>query len=182
MTTYFNPNITVESKAKSVSIIPIKAGQFLMTTDTRSIFYDLEDSRIQLTDILELDTEVERQALIAPVNKFYFIKDTGALWRYNNGVWLEWPSSGEAGKVSKAINTTLTVAGWVNGSQIVTVNGLKADQNGIVGMSQDISTAEREAVAAAELYVCGQANGSFTVGLGGDKPTCDIPITLILLD
>ena len=80
MTTYFNPNITVESKAKSVSIIPIKAGQFLMTTDTRSIFYDLEDSRIQLTDILELDTEVERQALIAPVNKFYFIKDTGALY------------------------------------------------------------------------------------------------------
>lgn len=52
----------------------------------------------------------------------------------------------------------------------------------VVGLSQDVSTAERETVASAELYVCGQADGSFTIAYGGDKPTYDIPITLILLD
>lgn len=176
---YFNPNITVDSKARDLSIIPLKEGQFLMTTDTKSIFYDLGDSRIQLTDILEISTESERQALVAPVNKFYFVKDTGALWRYNNGTWLEWPS-GASG--SRSVDTTLTVAGWSDSQQTISISGLTATQNGVAGMSQDISVAEREAVSAAELYVCGQADGSFTIAYGGEKPTCDIPITVILLD
>ena len=179
---FFDANTTVDSKARNTSVIPIKEGQFLMTTDTKSIFYDLGDKRIQLTDILEIDTEQERQALIAPVNKFYFVKDTGALWRYNNGTWIAWQNSGASGKISKSIDLVLTAAGWTNWQQIVAVDGLTAAQNGVVGISQDIAAAEREAVSAAEMYVCGQTTGAFTIALGGDKPTCDIPITLILLD
>jgi len=86
------------------------------------------------------------------------------------------------GKVSRSVDTTLTVAGWENNRQVVNIDGLTATQNGVVGLSQDISTAERETVAGAELYVCGQADGSFTIAYGGDKPTYDIPITIILLD
>ena len=178
---YFDPNTTVDSKVRDGSIIPIKEGQFLITTDTRSIFYDLGDRRIQLTDILELNTEAERKALIAPVNKFYFIKDSGALWRYNNGAWIEWPSGGSGGIVSKSVNVTLTVAGWINGSQTVSIDGLTATQNGVVGIAQDVSTAEMEAARTAEMYVSGQTDGAFTIALGGDKPTFDIPITVILL-
>lgn len=177
---YFDPNTTVDSKARNTSVIPIKEGQFLMTTDTRSIFYDLGDSRIQLTDILEIDTENERQALIAPVNKFYFVKDTGELWRYSNGDWLEWPNGGAVGSVSEPVNATLTVNGWVDSKQVVSVDGLTAAQNGVVGLSQDITAAEYEVAGSASMYICGQADGSFTIALGGDKPTCDIPIVLIL--
>lgn len=86
------------------------------------------------------------------------------------------------GQFSHPFDITLAVANWANNRQVIAVEGLTADQNGVVGMSQDISTAEREAVVSAELYVCGQADGSFTIAYGGDKPTCDIPITLILLD
>ena len=89
---------------------------------------------------------------------------------------------GISGEISRSVNATLTVAGWENNRQIVEIEGLTANQNGVVGLSQDISTAERETVASAELYICGQADGSFTVAYGGDKPTYDIPITLILLD
>lgn len=89
---------------------------------------------------------------------------------------------GISGKISRAINTALTVAGWQNNQQVVNISGLTASQNGIVGLSQDTSTAEREAVASAELYICGQTDGSFTVAYDGDKPTYDIPITVILLD
>lgn len=89
---------------------------------------------------------------------------------------------GIEGKVSRSVDTTLTVAGWENNRQVVNIDGLTATQNGVVGLSQDISTAERETVAGAELYVCGQADGSFTIAYGGDKPTYDIPITIILLD
>lgn len=178
---YFDPNTTVDSKARDATIIPIKEGQFLMTTDTRSIFYDLGDSRIQLTDILEIETEEQRQALIAPVNKFYFVKDTGALWRYHNGEWLEWPN-GNNGTGSYPVEATLTVAGWSNNQQVVTVEGLTAAQDGIAGLSQTISAAEREVATAASMYICAQEDGSFTVAYDGDMPTCDIPITIILFN
>lgn len=177
---YFDPNTTVDSKARNTSVIPIKEGQFLITTDTRSLFYDLGDKRIQLTDILVLDTEAERAALLAPVNTFYFVKDTGSLWRYMDGTWLEWPCSGSKGAIINYVEKTLTAAGWSNSQQVVSVDGLSAEQNGVVGLSQKISASEYEAAGSASMYVCGQADGSLTIALGGDKPTCDIPIALIL--
>ncbi len=84
------------------------------------------------------------------------------------------------GEVSRSVNVTLTVAGWVDSRQTITIDGLKAAQDGVVGLSQDISTAERETAASAELYVCDQADGSFTIAYGAEKPTCDIPIAVIL--
>lgn len=82
---------------------------------------------------------------------------------------------------SKFFDTTLTVLGWENGRQNVSIEGLKAKQNGVVGLSQDVSGVELEAAGNAGLYVCGQADGYFTVSFSGEKPTCDIPITVILV-
>ena len=175
----FNQNVTVESKARNTTQLPISEGQFLMTSDTKNVFYDLAGERIQLTDIIELDTEAQRKAILAPLNKFYFVKDTGILWRYNNG-WLSWGHGG--GSSSSAVHKVLTAAGWVNNQQVVSISGLTANQNGIAGLSQDISQAEFEAAANAEMRICAQADGSFTVVYHGDKPGCDIPITIIILD
>ncbi len=178
----FNPDHALESQIKNYQIIPLAMGRFLIASDTRSIFYDLQDKRIQLTDIIVLDTEAERTAILTPLDKFYFVKGSSTLWRYVNGEWKDWPSSGSGGAVSRAVNATLTVAGWVNNRQTVSVAGLTANQNGVVGLSQDVSTVELEAAGNASMYVCGQAAGSFTIALGGEKPTCDIPITIILLN
>lgn len=178
---YFSPFTTIESKAQSTNTIPLKEGQFLMTTDTKNIFYDLSGNRIQLTDILELNTESERQGLIAPVNKFYFVKGTGTLWRYNNGTWLKWSDDGGGGAGGNSISTVLTAAGWVNGRQTVSISGLTAAQDGLVGLSQNVTDAEKAAATAADMYVCAQAGGSFTVAVGGVQPSCDIPITVILI-
>lgn len=174
----FNPNVTVESKARSTTQLPISEGQFLMTSDTKNVFYDLAGERIQLTDIIELDTEVQRQAILAPLNKFYFVKDTGSLWRYNNE-WLEWKRGGSS--LSYAVHRTLTKAGWINNQQVVSISGLTADQNGIAGLSQDISQAEFETATNAKMCICAQADGSFTIAYYGDQPECDIPITIIVL-
>lgn len=78
-------------------------------------------------------------------------------------------------------NRVLTVSGWVNNRQVVTIDELTAEQNGIAGLSQDISTTELEATEAAAIYACGQEDGKLIFALGGDKPTCDIPIVIILL-
>ena len=178
---FFNPNVATDIKARDVAQIPYKEGQFLMTSDTNSIYYDFAEGRKRLTDIIELDTEAQRQAILVPISKFYFVKDTGKLWRYNNGDWLDMTKGGGGG--TRSVHITLTVAGWGSNVQyVVPVEGLTADQNGVVGLSQDISQAEREAAASADMYVSDQADGSFTITRGGDKPTRDIPITLILFE
>ena len=163
---YFDPNVTTDIKARDIAQIPYKEGQFLMTSDTNSIYYDFADGRKRLTDIIELDTEAQRQAILTPISKFYFVKDTGKLWRYNNGDWLDMTNSGGGG--SRAVHITLATAVWGDSVQyVVSVEGL---------------TAEREAAASADMYVSDQTDGSFTITRGGDKPTRDIPITLILFE
>lgn len=171
----FNVNQTVASKARNTSTVPIKDKQLLIVTDLGDIFYDSDGTRVQLTDIIVLDTESQRLALTSPFEKFYFVKGSGALWRYNNSSWVKCSGGG-----SMSVDKVLSVASWSDNKQNIEISGLTADQNGIVGLSQSVSMEEREAAETASLYVCGQQDGSFTVAIGGDKPTCDIPITVIL--
>ena len=171
----FNVNQTVASKARNTSDVPFKEKQFLIVTHPGDIFYDFDGTRVQLTDILVVDTESQRLALTSPFEKFYFVKRSGVLWRYNNGSWVKCSGGG-----STSVDKVLTVAAWSDNKQSVAISGLTADQNGIVGLSQSVSLEEREAAETASLYVCGQEDGSFTIAIGGDKPTCDIPITVIL--
>ena len=171
----FNVNQTVASKAQNTSEVPIKDKQYLIVTDSGDIFYDFDGKRIQLTDIIVLDTESQRLALTSPFEKFYFVKGTGILWRYNNNAWVKCSGGG-----STSVDKVLTVSAWSDSRQSIAISGLTAEQNGVVGLSQSVSLQEREAAETASLYVCGQEDGSFTVAIGGDKPTCDIPITVIL--
>ena len=211
---------TIESKAKDTSIAPIKDGQFLIVTDTMKLMYDFGTKRIVLGDIIELDTEVERTALLAPLAKFYFVKATGVLWRYNNGSWIEWDNNVAADHINTsirsndgvhglrfnsinstlevksttgetwsrvpvtisgdAVSCTLLASAWENGSQTVSVSGLSATQNGIVGAAQNLTETQLDAIGAAKLCVSGQANGTLTIVAYGEVPEIDIPITVLL--
>ena len=126
----FNVNQTVASKARNTSTVPIKDKQFLIVTDSGDIFYDSDGTRVQLTDIIVLDTESQRLALTSPFEKFYFVKGSGALWRYNNSSWVKYSGGG-----STSVDKVLSVASWSDNKQNVEISGLTADQNGIVGLS-----------------------------------------------
>ena len=65
--------------------------------------------------------------------------------------------------------------------QTISVEGLTADQNGIITIGQNITTEQLEDVVAADMRISDQADGSLTVTAYGDKPTRDIPVTIILL-
>ena len=178
MANFFNPDHALDRQIKDLSVIPLSMGRFLIASDSRSIFYDLKDSRIQLTDIITLNTEAERRTVVSPFDKFYFVKESFTLWRNVNGVWKSWPSGG----ASRSENAVLTVTGWVGNTQTVAIDGLTVSQNGIVGLSQSVSVAELEAAGNAGLYVSGQADGSFNISFAGDRPMCDIPIAVILFN
>ena len=65
--------------------------------------------------------------------------------------------------------------------QTISVEGLNADQNGIITIGQNITTEQLEDVVAADMRISDQTDGSLTVTAYGDKPTRDIPVIIILL-
>ena len=110
----FNVNQTVASKARNTSTVPIKDKQFLIVTDSGDIFYDSDGTRVQLTDLIVLDTESQRLELTSPFEKFYFVKGSGALWRYNNSSWVKCSGGG-----SMSVDKVLSVASWSDNKQIL---------------------------------------------------------------
>lgn len=88
-----------------------------------------------------------------------------------------------AGKcdASNAVEVTLLASAWSSGQQTISVNGLKANQNGIASLPQNFSVAVYEAVVAAQLFVSAQEDGALTFSCNGDVPQIDIPILVILL-
>ena len=91
---------------------------------------------------------------------------------------------GEKANLSVAINAVLLMSAWSDDSpyvQTISVEGLTADQNGIITIGQNITTEQLQDVVAADMRISDQADGSLTVTAYGDKPTRDIPVTIILL-
>ena len=91
---------------------------------------------------------------------------------------------GEKANLSIAINAVLLMSAWSDNSpyvQTISVDGLAAKQNGIITIGQNITTEQLEDVVAANMRITDQVDGSLTVTAYGDKPTRDIPVTIILL-
>lgn len=87
----------------------------------------------------------------------------------------------ESCEPSNSVSVTLLASDWTSGQQTISVEGLTADQNGVAALPQVFSTAQYEAVVAAEIYVSGQTDGSLTFSCMGDTPQIDIPVIIILL-
>ena len=61
------------------------------------------------------------------------------------------------------------------------MTGLKANQNGVIGIAQEVTDSQMEAAKGAEMYVCNQVDGALTVAVFGDVPQIDIPVVTILM-
>ena len=91
---------------------------------------------------------------------------------------------GEKANLSVAISAVLVMSAWSENapySQTISVDGLTEEQNGIITIGQNITTEQIEDVVAADMRITNQADGSLTVTAYGDKPTRNIPVTIILL-
>lgn len=76
---------TVDSKLPT---LPVEDGQLIFAYDKKKIALDINGIRTIYEQIWTLDTESQREALLAPVDSFYFVLETSALWRYNNE-WIQ---------------------------------------------------------------------------------------------
>lgn len=88
---------TYQNKVLNTELCPISPGQYVICVDTGNVYYDSgENTRKQLTDVIDLETDAQRQAIVAPLDKLYFVKETCHLWRYVNGEWKDLSSGAAA--------------------------------------------------------------------------------------
>ena len=82
---------------------------------------------------------------------------------------------------STVITATLLSNGWSNGSQTLTAQGVTSTSNGVIGLPENVTAAQRNAADKAMLHLSAQGTNSITVtALSGTAPTVDIPIVLIV--
>ena len=81
--------------SERISEFPINDGQLIFIQDIETIAFDWRNKRKYYNQIVELETDYERENLSQPVNgKYYFIIQSGVLWRYFNG-WTQITSKPE---------------------------------------------------------------------------------------
>lgn len=76
---------TTSSKVKD---LVIKDGQLIFIQDLGRIACDFNGKRVFYNQIVELNTEVERQSLESPLSGYYFVIDSACLWFYQDG-WIQ---------------------------------------------------------------------------------------------
>ena len=89
-------------------------------------------------------------------------------------------------ELSQVINAVLKADGWSGSNapftQTLKVENLTADQNGLIDVAYDDITDEQlQIVCDAKIRVSGQTNGSLTISAYGEKPSCNIPVAIILI-
>jgi|GEM_PF-403314 len=110
-----------KSKAKNYTTVPIDNGLFLILTDTKQLCYDFGGTRLFLGDIEEIETEEAREAIVSPLDKFYFVREDTKLWRYIGGEWHFW-ADGES--ASEHIEQTILSTNGVHGLKYNAATGV----------------------------------------------------------
>lgn len=83
---------TVASKLPDLSI---KNGQLIFIQDSQKIALDFNDKRVFYNQVVILQKESDREAILSPINElFYFVVDTAVLWMYHNE-WVQITSQPE---------------------------------------------------------------------------------------
>lgn len=87
--------------------------------------------------------------------------------------------------LSRVINAVLNASGWSGSSapftQTLQIDGLTATQNGFIDVAHTITDEQFQAACDAKLRASEQTDGSLTISAKGIKPSCDIPVTVVMI-
>lgn len=61
--------------------------RILFAEDSGDLFLERSGTRIRIQDVIRIDTESEREAILAPLDKIYFVTESRKLWSYISGAW-----------------------------------------------------------------------------------------------
>lgn len=75
----------IATKSDRLRDLLIKNGQLIFIQDRNRIAFDWGGKRSFYNSLEILETEAEREAIVRPVDGYYFVIDSAVLWRYDNG-------------------------------------------------------------------------------------------------
>lgn len=78
----------VATSSSRIRDLVIKDGQLIFIQDLGRIAFDFKGQRVFYNQIVELDTEAERQSLDSPLSGYYFVIDSAVLWYYGDN-WVQ---------------------------------------------------------------------------------------------
>lgn len=78
----------IATTSSRIRELVIKDGQLIFIQDLGRIAFDFKGQRVFYNQIVELDTEAERQTLESPLDGYYFVIDSACLWFYKDG-WIQ---------------------------------------------------------------------------------------------
>lgn len=139
----FKPRTLIES---TLGNQPIADGTLYVTTDTKRLYIDVDQSRILVDGNIYLETEAQKNMILAPLsNKLYIVKASRTMYLYTSEGWVSLGgSSGEGGTSNYEELTNLPM---LNGVELVGDKSL-ADL-GIQGLSdENLATSDKTVVGA----------------------------------
>jgi hypothetical protein len=75
----------IKTTSDKVSTILVEDGQLIFATDRKETFLDSGSTRIELGDVIYIDSEVDRLMILEPIQyKLYYTKDSGKLYSYSD--------------------------------------------------------------------------------------------------
>lgn len=78
----------VATTSSKIRDLTIESGQLVFLYDIGRIAFDYKGTRVFYNQIVELETEAERQALDNPLGGYYFVIDEACLWFYKDE-WIQ---------------------------------------------------------------------------------------------
>lgn len=118
------PKVILSYASSSVqSAVPITDNQFIVCLDNGDVYADYNGKRFELSKIIILETDMDRVSMSSPTNKkFYYSKDTGILWYYENG-W------SQVGSKAKRSVKEFTETDWTGNTAPYTFQISKTEHN-----------------------------------------------------
>ena len=111
-------------------------------------------------------------------------EDKNYQWKSTNtvdattGKWREFEAGGGSSEAT-VLTGTLTTSGWSNKSQTVTITGMTASTNGVIGLLNTATDAQIAAAATAKIKPTAQGTNSVTFTCEA-VPAVDIPFGVVI--
>lgn len=71
--------------AAKLDKLPVSDGNLVFVSDTHRLYLDYNGLRIGYNCIQEFATDKDRTDKLAPVEGYYYVEETGVMWRYKDG-------------------------------------------------------------------------------------------------
>lgn len=71
--------------AAKLDKLPVSDGNLVFVSDTHRLYLDYNGLRIGYNCIQEFTTDKDRTDKLAPVEGYYYVEETGVMWRYKDG-------------------------------------------------------------------------------------------------